>query len=256
MAIGALLIAAAALGVYGYFRGAIRLLLVLLPLCLASFLLWLLGPLFYRIDMLRGVGLIWPAFTLVFTGLAAGYALQFGLRKKLPAKIHRADRIVGSVTGVMVSLLVVWLGCVYVAVWSASRQGVTGRGSAEKLAHVLDAAVLRWIPAVGSGSAAMMELLEISTADEQVRRRALQELGFDRLLNSPQMQVVLNDAETRKDIEAAAKGSIFALWRLQKNPRILELVENDEVLEAIGGHSLHEIAEAVRELQQNADQAP
>ena len=256
MAIGALLIAAAALGVYGYFRGAVRLLLALLPLALASFLLWLLGPLFYRIDMLRSAGLIWPAFTLVFTGLAAGYVLQFGVRKKLPSKIHRADRIVGSVTDVLFALLVVWLGCVYVAVWSASRQGATSRGSAEKLARVLDAAVLQWIPAVGSGSTAMMELLEISTADEQVRRRALQELEFDRLLDLPQMRAVQHDAKTRKDIEAAAKGSILALWRLQKNPRILKLVENDEVRGALDSHSLDEIAEAVRELKQNGGKGP
>ena len=254
MAIGVLLIVAAGLGVYGYFRGAARLLLALLPLGLASLLLWLFGPLFYRIDALRSVGLAWPTLMLVLTGLAAGYALQFGVRKKLPSKIHRADRVGGAVTGVSFALLIVWLGCVYVAVWSASRQGATSRGSAEKLARVLDATILRWIPAVGSGSTAMMELLEISTAEEQVRRQALQELGFDRLLDLPQMRAVQQNAETRKDIEAAAQGSILALWRLQKDPRILELVETEEVRAALAGHSLNEIAEAVRELKRNADE--
>lgn len=251
MAIGVLLIVAAAFGAYGYFRGGLRFLLALLPLILASFLLWLLGPLLYRIDVLRSVGLVWPPAVLVILGVVVGYVLQFVGKKKLPSKIHIADRIGGSVLGVLISLIVVWLGCVYVAVWSASRDSDTGSGSAARLARVLDSAVLRWVPIVGSGSRSMTGLMEISTADEEVRRRALQELGFDRLLDDPQMRAVLDDPEIRQDIEAAAKGSMAALWRLQKSPKILQLVESEEIREVIDRHSLDEIVEAVRRSKQH-----
>lgn len=72
MAIGVLLIVAAAFGAYGCFRGALRFLLALLPLILASVLLWFLGPLLYRIDMLWNAGLVWPPAVLVILGVAIG----------------------------------------------------------------------------------------------------------------------------------------------------------------------------------------
>jgi len=246
MAVGVLLVVAAALGVYGYSRGALRLLLVLLPLILASFLLWLLGPLLYRIDVLRNVGLVWPAFTLVLFGVVGGYALRRVAAKKLPDSIHRTDRIGGVVIGVLLSLVVVWIGCVWVAAWSASRQSEKTDGSAVRLARVLDATFLGWIPVVGSGSAAMMGLMEISVADEEVRQRALEELDFRRLFDVPVVRAVVEDPRIRKEIEAAARGSIPALWRLQKDPKILGLFESNEVLEALDGHSLDEIVGAVR----------
>ena len=128
MAIGVLLVVAAAVGTYGYYRGAIRFLLALLPLVLASLLLWLFGPLLYRIDVLRSVGLVWPAFTLIVIAAIAGYALQRVIRKKLASKIRRADRIGGAVTGVLLSLIIVWTGCVYVTALSATRR-VSLKGS-------------------------------------------------------------------------------------------------------------------------------
>lgn len=256
MAIGVLFIVAAAFGAYGCFRGAFRFLLALLPLILGSVLLWLLGPLLYRIDMLRNAGLMWPPAVLVILGVAVGYVLRFIGRKKLPKKIHLADRIGGSALGLLLSLIVVWLGCVYVTVWSSSQDGERDSGSTARLARALDSAVLRWIPVVGSGSRSMTGLMEISTADEEVRRRALKELGFDRLLDDPQMRAVLDDPETMQDIEAAAKGSIPALWRLQKSPQILQLVESESTREAIDSHSLEAIIEAVRRSKQDIAEEP
>ncbi|UCC31256.1 MAG: hypothetical protein JSU86_03065 [Phycisphaerales bacterium] len=256
MAIGVLFIVAAAFGAYGCFRGALRFLLTLLPLILASVLLWLLGPLLYRIDILRNAGLMWPPAILVILGVAGGYVLRFIGRKKLPKRIHLADRIGGAALGLLLSLVVVWLGCVYVTVWSSSQDSARDSGSTARLARALDSAVLRWIPVVGSGSRSMTDLMEISTADEEVRRRALKELGFDGLLDDPQMQAVLDDPETMQDIEAAAKGSIPALWRLQKSPKILQLVESERAREAIDSHSLEAIVEAIRRTKQDVAEEP
>lgn len=246
MAVGMLIIVAAALGTYGYFRGAIRFFLAVLPLILASLLLWLLGPLFYRFEALRNAGLAWPGLMLLVFGSVAGYAVRFVAKRKLPRKIHRADRIGGSIIGVLVSVVVVWLGCVYATMWSAARQDGGGGGSAARLAHTIDSVALQWIPVVGSGSTTMMGLLEISTADEEVRRQALHELGFDRLFDVAQIRSVMEDAETRKDVEAAARGNVAALWRLQRNPKVLQLVDSEEVREAVDKLSLDEIVEAVR----------
>jgi len=193
---------------------------------------------------------------LVTLGAGIGGVLLVVCKKELSKKIRRADRIGGCILGVLLSVAVVWLGCVYVTVWSATRDGDKGDGSAARLAHVLDSVFLRWIPVVGSGSSAVMDLLEISTADDEVRQRALQDLGFDRLLDVPQVRAVLDAPEIQEEVEAAAGGSIPAMWRLQKNPKILELVESEEFREAIDSYSLDEIVEAVRKSKQQAAGEP
>ncbi len=239
------------MGAYGYWRGAARVGLALSPPLIASFLIWLLGPTFYRIDGLRNAGLVWPGLILLLTGVGSGYALQFYCRKKLPKKPCRADRIGGLAVGLFVSLIVVWLGCVYFVVWSASNRPHRTTGSAGWLAGALNTAVVRWVPGLGSGSDAMMSMAEFATAEEPVRRQAIENLGLNHLADLPQLQAVFRDEETQADVQAAAKGSIASLWRLQKNPLILRLLEAEEITEVLTTHSLDDITKAVREAREN-----
>ena len=75
----------------------------------------------------------------------------------------------------------------------------------------------------------MMNLVEIANTEEDARRQAIEELGFNRLHDLPQMRALLADEETQSDVQAAAKGNIAAVWRLQKNPHILKLLEAEEI---------------------------
>ncbi len=241
---------AAGLGAYGYYRGAARFGLALLPLLVATALIWLLGPLFYRIDGLRNAGLVWPGLILFVAGVSGGYTLQFFCRKRLPKKCHKYDRIGGVAVGLFASLILVWIGCVYYVVWSSSNGPSRPTGSAGWLANALNTGVVRWVPGVGTGSDAMMSMVEIATAEEAARRQAIEDLGFSGLVDLPEMQVVLNDEQTQADVRAAAKGSIAALWRLQKNPHLLRLLETDEVSQVLNARSLEDIAAAVRKARQ------
>jgi len=251
MAFVFLFLVAAGLGAYGYYRGAARFGLALLPLLLAAALIWLLGPLIYGIDGLRNAGLIWPGLVLFVCGVSGGYTLQFYCRKRLPKKCHRYDRIGGVAVGLLVSMVLVWIGCVYYVVWSSSNRPDRSTGSAGWLANALNTGVVRWVPGVGSGSDAMMRMVEIATAEEAVRRQAIEDLGLSGLADLPEMQVVLNDEQTQADVQAAAKGNIAAIWRLQKNPHLLRLLETDEVRQVLTARSLKDIAAAVRKARKN-----
>lgn len=246
MAYVALVFVAGLFGLYGYWRGAARFGLALLPLLCASLLLWLLGPAFYRIDALRNAGLIWPGLLLAFVGVMGGYVVRALVRMKLPKKPRRADRVGGSVIGLVIAVIVVWLGCVYVTALSARDEDAPTDSSAAQLARTLNNAAIRWIPGIGAGSDAMTNLMDIATAGEQARRRAVEQLGLDHLLELPEMQAVLDDAMTKAEIDKAAAGSVTALLRLQKDPRVLRLLETKDVTEVLNGQSLKEIAETVR----------
>lgn len=246
MAYVVLVLVAGLFGAYGCWRGASRFGLAVLPLMLASLLLWLLGPVVYRIDALRHAGLIWPGLILAFVGVVGGYVLRAFVRMKLPKKPQRADRIGGSLIGLVIGVMAVWLGCVYVTTLSAKEGAAATDGAAARLARTLNGAAIRWIPGIGSGSDAMMNLMDIATAGEEARRRAVEKLGLERLAELPEMQAVMEDAVTKADIDEAATGSIFALLRLQSDPRVLKLLETKDVREVLNRRSLEEMAETVR----------
>ncbi len=253
MAFLTLFIVAAALGAVGYLRGALRLCLALSPALLPAIFLWLFGPMCYRIDALRNAGLAWPGLILSCAGAICGYALHFVARKKLPEKIHQADRICGSFVGLFLSLIVVWLGCVYFIMWSAQGQPGRNPGSARVFARSLNSTVLGWMPGIGSGSNAMMGMMEFATADEDTRRRAVESLDLDPLFELPETQAVVNHAETTADVRRAAEGDVAALWRLQKNPRVLRLLETDAFAELLDGRTFADLAAAVRSGEGSAE---
>jgi hypothetical protein len=247
-----LAVVAGLFGLYGYWRGASRFGLALVPLLLASLLLWLLGPSVYRIDALRNAGLIWPGLLLTFVGIIGGYVLRAFLRMKLPKKPVRADRLGGSLIGIVIAVIVVWLGCVSVTALSAKDGDAQTDSSAAQLARTLNNTAIRWIPGIGSGSEAMTNLMDIATASVDARRHAIESLGLDQLADLPEMQAVMENTVTKADVDEAAGGSVTALLRLQKDPRVLKLLESKDVSEILNRHSLEEIAETVRQFKKES----
>jgi len=239
-------------GLYGYWRGASRFGLALVPLLFASLLLWLLGPSFYRIDALRNAGLIWPGMLLTLIGIIGGYVLRAFLRMKLPKKPGRADRVGGSLIGIVIAVIVVWLGCVYVTALSAKDGNAPADSSAAQLARTLNNTAIRWIPGIGTGSDAMTNLMDIATAGEDARRHAVESLGLGRLAELPETRAVMENAVTKADVDEAAGGSVTALLRLQKDPRVLKLLESKDVSEILNRQTLEEIAETVRRFKKES----
>lgn len=243
------------LGAWGYWRGALRIVYGLAPLIFASALMWLLSGVLYRSDFITSAGLAWPLILPLVVGLSGGYVLQFFVRKKLPREPHRVDRIAGAAVCSLLAVVLVWVGSLYVALRGASADGSLA-SSRTAPARALNRAVVRWIPAVGTGSDSLMSVVEIASADEDVRRRAAENLKIDHLLSSEPLQKMIDDAATHDDLVAASGGNILALWRLQKNALIHEFYKSAEVQDAIRRLSLADIAAAVREAQRSSTPSP
>ncbi len=244
-----LLIAVVGLGAVGWWRGFLRVGTALLPLLCASLLLWLFGGLLYRVDALRGMGLLWPGTILLFLGLAAGYTARYFLKRRFETEIALWDRISGSVLGVLLGLMVTWLGLVYFNVRAASQHKPMSETSAG-MARALNDGFVRWIPGIGAGSMAMTSMMEIASADEEVRQRAVELLDIDDLADSPAIGRMMDDPATSADIEAASRGSVGALYRLQKNPLVLGLADDEEFMTAVRRLTLDEMVRAVRQAEE------
>lgn len=253
MAIIIFIFTAAALGSYGYIRGAIRFCLTLLPALLTSFIVLFFGPTLYRIDSLRKAGLIWPGLILLFVSVCGGYILQYFTRKIAPKTLHQADRIGGVALGLFLSINVVWLGCVYFVVWSTSNQPNREPDSTDWLANTLHTSVIQWVPILNTGCDTILNITEFATTNKSVRRQAIKSLGLNKLVDIPQIQALLEDKDTQADIQAAAKGDMYAIWRLQQNPLVLDLFETKEITEMISGISIDDISRAVREAKKNEE---
>jgi len=249
------ILAVGGLAALGWWRGGSRLGLALAPLLLCSVFLWLAGGIAYQIDMMRNLGLVWPALFLIIPGLIGGYLLRYWLRKKLPKDPPRTDRIIGAGVGVLLGVMITWLGLVYQTVIVASRQG-TPSSFSMGMARTLNNGVVRWIPGVGAGSTAVMDLVDIATAPDQVREQVVQDLNLDSLRDVPEMQAIIEDPDIRAEIESIQRGNILALWRLQKDQRILALFNNREVRDVLDRVSLDDIADAINRAESQQEDEP
>jgi len=239
------------LGALGYWRGSMRLGLILLPLASASLLLWILGGPIYRFDAVRNIGFIWPGIFLIVVGLGAGYALQWFLKKKLPEDRATWDRVAGAVLGVFIAVIASWVILVYATLWTATRSG--SEGSSAEMARALNGGFVRWVPGVGSISDMTMVMVELGTTDEQVQSRAIDILGIQDLANDPYVQAVLDDPTIQADLQAASQANMVALFRLQRNPLILDLAKSDAIQQTLDRISLDDIAAAVEAAKKEAE---
>lgn len=247
----------AGLGALGYWRGGMRLGLALLPLALASLLIWILGGAMYRFDMMRNLGFLWPGLILIVLGLGGGYALQWWLRRKLPKERATWDRVAGAVAGVFIAVIASWLVLVYATLLTATRSGAgterQGGGSSAEMARALNSGFVRWVPGVGSISDMTMVMVELGTADEAVQARAIEILDIQALADDPYVQAVLDDPATQADIEAAANADLGALYRLQKNQRVLDLARSEAIQGALDRISLADISAAIRQAREESE---
>lgn len=244
-----LILVAGGMGAWGYWRGGLRIAYGLAPLLFASALMWIFSGLLFRSDFITSAGLAWPVIMPVVIGLVGGYVLQFFIRKKLPKKPHQVDRIAGATACVLMSVVMVWLFSLLIGLRHGSANGALTAADTSA-ARSLNNAIVRWIPGVGSGSDSLMSVVQIASADEEVRHRAAEALKIDHLLGSDAFVKMQNDAATSDDLLAASRGNLLALWRLQKNPLVYEFYQTEEVQDAIHRLTLEDIAQAVRDARE------
>ncbi|HEB61353.1 MAG TPA: hypothetical protein ENJ06_05960 [Phycisphaeraceae bacterium] len=247
--------AAAGLTFRGWRRGGMRLGLLLVPLiCMGLSVRWL-GPLLFRLNVHHLLGLLGTGLTAAILGLVVGEVVYFLLRKRLPVGEERnqTDRYFGVAVGLLLSLLLAWTGSTIMQIRAAERYLATGDlqtgAKRSAFAGAVQRGLVSWIPGVGGFTRDIDLLIEFTTASQEARRQALRKLELDRLSELPQLQAVADDDRTVRDIEAAQRGNIAAILRLQHNPLIIDLVETPQMRRALDRVTLRQLTEEVRKAE-------
>ncbi len=259
-----LLLVLAGLGYLGYRIGGIRLALALLPLILAGFTVRWLGPLFFWMGLHRGLGLLGLIGVALLIGLVLGEVARFLIKRKYLSKEkdrHRLDRIAGVVLGAILATCSVWTGVTLHRTLITRQQQATGefggqRSGLDVLGSVLGSGVARVLPGAGSFAKDVNLLVELASAPPVAREQAVRDLELHKLRDLPELQAIQADDRTVADVEAAQRGSLVALFRLQQNRLVLDLVETDEMQRALQHVTLERLIERTRVHTQGAEQSP
>ncbi len=243
-----------AFGYLGYRLGGIRLALGLLPLVLAGFAVQWLGPLFFRLDLHRSLGLLGAIGAAIVIGLVLGEALRFLIKKKLLSRDkerHQADRIAGVVLGAVIALCTAWTGITLHRTLIARQQQTTGSFAAERsgldrLGSALGTGVAHLLPGAGTYARDVNLLVELAGAPPAAREQAVRDLDLDKLRDLPELKAIQADARTIRDVEAAQQGNFVAVLRLQQNRLIIDLIETEEMQRALKHVTLQRLLERVR----------
>lgn len=249
-----LLLALAGLGYLGYRLGGIRLALGLLPLVLAGFAVQWLGPVFFWLDLHRAIGLLGALAVAIVLGLVLGEVIRLVVKKKLLSKEkerHRADRIAGVAVGALLAVCSVWAGVTLHRTIIARQQFTSGTVAAQpsgldRLGGLLGSGVARVLPGAGTYAHDVNLLVEIAGAPPAAREQAVRDLDLDKLRDLPEMQAIQNDERTVRDVQAAQRGNFAAVLRLQRNRLVIDLIETEEMQEALRQVTLERLIKRVR----------
>ncbi len=189
-------------------------------------------------------GFVTPAILGLVVAVAARQATRrkFASLSPQARAVGRPARAVGALLGAgggSVAVASLWLG---VALASAT---LTPPGSSSSAALGPDASegtsmfqalfqtanrgFIRHLPLVGSLGDEVEALTYILNTDPHIRAELAFEEGWENLAELPSLQVIVKNQETLDEIDRVGSGDMAALYRLQKNPLILDFLAEPDV---------------------------
>jgi len=221
----------------------------------------------YYFKMHRSLGLLGPLAVGLGVGLVLGITLWVLIRRRRrklppPTLLNRCVAgVVGAVQGVGFVLLAILLAAMIqnkvrpdLAAAPLSERGLSARVLFAEAAGLISRGVLSHLPGAEHYGRSLEDLGTVLTASPECQALAGEKLGFDELLQLPATQVFFRDREALDAIDDLWEGRLDAIYRLQANPRLYELIEDPDFQSAVRRLTLGEIARAIREVQATQQQ--
>ncbi len=187
------------------------------------------------------LGLMTP---VIASSIAATIALLLASRlfgtKPQAIPMARANRAIGGFVGTTLGASVAiaaWLLlplCVATPARPGQSKTTDAQAAIADLCTIAHRGFLRHLPLVGDASDEVQALLQILKADAEDHRRIVDAFDLEGIRDLPEMQTALNDAGVQRELDRLRRGSLLALFHLQRHPLILAIAECNDVSERFG----------------------
>ena len=234
--------------IHGFRAGGDRLVVRWGPIILS----WAVGVasafLSFRAGLFEPFGLVTPLLVgvLVATSTTAVlYRVVVFRMKRESSPPGSATRLVGALAGLVGGLVIAssaWLGLVAIDGWRSvtpscappSEQSLAGEWL-HSLVRTANRGFLRHLPMVAPLSDEIEALLFILNADPVFCEKLASERGWKELRTLPSFQAIIADGEILDEIDSVSGGNLAALYRLQRNAKVIAFVVDEEVQTILTG---------------------
>jgi len=234
--------------VLGYRAGAGRILARGAPF-LASYCALIVGmAAAFRARWFEPLGLATP----VLIGIAAAIIVRllWGNRRRAAEaretirRLPTAERLAGALAGGLggaVAAVLLWLVLLAAIPFVAPRSREPSSpetASPEKdlfraLVETANHGFIRHVPIVGPFEEELEALVSILETEPAVRAELVRRRDWSTIARLESFRAIREDESIFADIEAVRRGDLRALYRLQKNPRILDFISEDDVIRLV-----------------------
>ena len=255
-AIAVLLLASPVLagGLLGYRAGAVEVLARVGPIILGWAFAILAAAVAWKAGWFQPLGLVTPLVLGIVTGLAARHLSRrpvANLVRRASGRLSRralrpiwktAGAVAGSAGGLVLAISL-WLLSLFAASWAAGPREVSSTqpqaldktGIALALLRTAHHGFVRHLPLVGPVGDEVEALGLILNAGVDARARLADEMGWEKIADLPSFQAIFEDASILEEIDGVRRGRVDALYRLQRHPKIIAFVMEEDVQKIIAG---------------------
>jgi len=186
-----------------------------------------------RLGWSRPFGLLTPLVAALLASAAvAGVALRRFAAD--PAPTTRSRRIgagLGAICGVAVAGSL-WTAAALgegIAASPQPRAEPAERGWVQALVHTANHGFVRHLPLLGPLSDEVEATIEILNAPAAARRQLAEGRQWERLTELDSYRELAGDEEVAADLAAFRRGNVLALYRLQRNRRVITFMREEQV---------------------------
>jgi len=218
-----------------------------------------------RFGWSRPFGLLTPAVAALLATGATWFAVLRWLPTDRDHTASRNERLFGAGLGAVCGVMLAG------SLWIVATLGEGVAGSAEApgapvptqaaasatpswtlaLVRTANRGFVRHLPVLGPLGDEMEATVAILNSSPEARRKLARGRHWERLTHLASYRDLANDAEFDRDLASVRNGNVLALYRLQRNPRVVAFMQEDEVHALLPELRPSALARELEELEQS-----
>ena len=188
-------------------------------------------------DWTRPFGLLTPAVVTLLATVATWLAVRHWMAADRAPAVSRRARFYGTAIGCVWGTVIagiLWIGAalgegVAAAPEPEATAPPASRGWAHALIRTANRGFVRHLPLLGPLGDEVEATVAILNSSLEARRTLARGRRWRQLTRLPTYDALANDAEVARDLDSVRRGNVVALYRLQRNARVVAFMQEPEV---------------------------